>query len=106
MKDSTTAAPAPRSSPVTAISGRGPDAEARIRQSSKLAASQGYCDAKGVYSARKAVMQYAQQLGIAGVEIDDIYIGNGVSELVVMAFARRYGRAVACMSKGSWPGGS
>ena len=40
---------------------------------------------QGLYSARKAVMQYCQQLGIAGVEVDDIYIGNGVSELVVMA---------------------
>lgn len=47
--------------------------------------SQGYCDAKGLYSARKAVMQYCQQLGIRGVEVDDIYMGNGVSELVVMA---------------------
>jgi alanine-synthesizing transaminase len=46
--------------------------------------SQGYCDSKGLYSARKAVMQYAQQLGIAGVEINDIYLGNGVSELIVM----------------------
>ena len=47
--------------------------------------SQGYADSKGLYSARKAVMQYAQQLGIKDVDIDDIYIGNGVSELVVMA---------------------
>jgi alanine-synthesizing transaminase len=46
--------------------------------------SQGYCDSKGLYSARKAVMQYAQQLGIAGVEINDVYLGNGVSELIVM----------------------
>ena len=50
-----------------------------------LPASQGYCDAKGIYPARKAVMQYAQQLGIGGVEIDDVFIGNGVSELVMMA---------------------
>ena len=50
-----------------------------------LPASQGYCDAKGLYSARKAVMQYCQQLRIANVEIDDVFIGNGVSELVVMA---------------------
>ena len=48
-------------------------------------ASQGYSDSKGLYSARKAVMQYCQQIGIPGVDIDDIYIGNGVSELVVMA---------------------
>ena len=50
-----------------------------------IPASQGYSDSKGLYSARKAVMQYCQQIGIAGVDIDDIYIGNGVSELVVMA---------------------
>jgi len=50
-----------------------------------LPASQGYSDSKGIYSARKAVMQYCQQVGIRGVDIDDIYIGNGVSELVVMA---------------------
>ncbi len=46
--------------------------------------SQGYCDSKGLYSARKAVMQYAQQRDIAGVEVNDIYLGNGVSELIVM----------------------
>jgi len=49
-----------------------------------LPQSQGYCESKGLYSARKAIMQYCQQLRIEGVEIDDIYIGNGVSELVVM----------------------
>ena len=47
--------------------------------------SQGYSDSKGLYPARKAVMQYCQQIGIADVDIEDIYIGNGVSELVVMA---------------------
>ena len=46
--------------------------------------SQGYCDSKGLYSARKAVMQYAQQREITGVEVNDIYLGNGVSELIVM----------------------
>ena len=46
--------------------------------------SQGYCESKGLYSARKAIMQYCQQIRIPDVEIDDIYIGNGVSELVVM----------------------
>ncbi|HEX7035976.1 MAG TPA: pyridoxal phosphate-dependent aminotransferase [Pseudomonadales bacterium] len=49
-----------------------------------LPTAQGYCESKGLYSARKAVMQYYQSLGILNVEIDDIYIGNGVSELVVM----------------------
>ena len=47
--------------------------------------SQGYCDSKGLYSARKAVMQYYQQVGITDVDVDDIYIGNGVSELVAMS---------------------
>ena len=46
--------------------------------------SQGYCDSKGLYSARKAVMQYAQQREITGVEVNDVYLGNGVSELIVM----------------------
>ena len=50
-----------------------------------IPASQGYSESKGLYSARKAVMQYCQQIGIADVDIEDIYIGNGVSELVVMA---------------------
>jgi len=47
--------------------------------------AQGYSDSKGLFSARKAIMQECQQIGIAGVEIDDIYLGNGVSELIVMA---------------------
>ncbi len=46
--------------------------------------AQGYCDSKGVFAARKAIMQYCQQKGIRGVGTDDIYIGNGVSELIVM----------------------
>ncbi len=50
-----------------------------------LPAAQGYSDSKGLYTARKAVMQYCQQIGIKGVDIDDIYIGNGVSELVMMS---------------------
>ena len=47
--------------------------------------SQGYCDSKGLFSARKAVMQYYQQRMVPDVEIEDIYIGNGVSELIVLA---------------------
>lgn len=45
----------------------------------------GYTDSKGLFSARKAIMHYSQQKQIAGVTIDDIIIGNGVSELIVMA---------------------
>jgi alanine-synthesizing transaminase len=50
-----------------------------------LPTSQGYCESKGLYSARKAVMQYCQQIGIVNVDVEDVYIGNGVSELIVMA---------------------
>jgi alanine-synthesizing transaminase len=50
-----------------------------------LRAASGYSDSKGVFSARKAVMHYCQQKQIAGVTIEDIYLGNGVSELIVMA---------------------
>ena len=50
-----------------------------------LPTAQGYCDSKGLYSARKAVMQYNQRLGIKGVEIDDVFTGNGASELIAMA---------------------
>ncbi len=47
--------------------------------------AQGYCDSKGLYSARKAVMQHYQSLNIRDVDIEDIYLGNGASELIVMA---------------------
>ena len=50
-----------------------------------LPASSGYSDSKGVFAARKAVMHYTQQKRVAGVGLDDIYIGNGASELIVMA---------------------
>ncbi|MBU3823733.1 MAG: pyridoxal phosphate-dependent aminotransferase [Candidatus Oceanisphaera merdipullorum] len=50
-----------------------------------LPTSQGYCESKGLFSARKAIMQYYQQKGLRTVDLEDIYIGNGVSELIVMA---------------------
>ncbi|MDD6807747.1 MAG: pyridoxal phosphate-dependent aminotransferase [Oscillospiraceae bacterium] len=50
-----------------------------------LRASQGYSDSKGVFSARKAIMQYCQLKKIPNVGINDIYTGNGVSELITMA---------------------
>ncbi|MGB4248140.1 MAG: pyridoxal phosphate-dependent aminotransferase [Pseudohongiellaceae bacterium] len=50
-----------------------------------LSNAQGYSDSKGLFSARKAIMQECQQLQIKGVDINDIYLGNGVSELIVMA---------------------
>jgi len=45
----------------------------------------GYSESKGLFAARKAIMHYTQGKNIAGVQIDDIFIGNGVSELIVMA---------------------
>nr|WP_298378453.1 pyridoxal phosphate-dependent aminotransferase [uncultured Halomonas sp.] len=50
-----------------------------------LSTAQGYCDSKGLYSARKAIMQECQRKDIPGVTVEDIYVGNGVSELIVMA---------------------
>lgn len=47
--------------------------------------SEGYSDSKGLYSARKAVMQECQKIGIPNVEVGDIYLGNGASELITMA---------------------
>ena len=50
-----------------------------------LPAAAGYGDSRGLFAARKAIMHYTQQKRIAGVQLDDIIVGNGVSELIVMA---------------------
>jgi alanine-synthesizing transaminase len=50
-----------------------------------LPSAEGYCDSKGLFSARKAIMQECQRLGIMDVDIDDIYLGNGVSELITLS---------------------
>ena len=47
--------------------------------------SEGYSDSKGIFSARKAIQQYCQLKGFPNVGIDDIYTGNGVSELISMS---------------------
>ncbi|MBC7705858.1 MAG: pyridoxal phosphate-dependent aminotransferase [Rhodoferax sp.] len=47
--------------------------------------SAGYSDSKGIFAARKAVMHYTQQQNTKGVTLEDIYLGNGASELIVMA---------------------
>ncbi|WP_205501865.1 pyridoxal phosphate-dependent aminotransferase [Rufibacter psychrotolerans] len=47
--------------------------------------AQGYTDSKGLFAARKAIMHYCQSKGIAGVQVEDIIIGNGVSELILLA---------------------
>jgi alanine-synthesizing transaminase len=50
-----------------------------------LPAAHGYGDSKGLLSARRAVVQYYQTKGVHGVDVEDVYLGNGVSELIVMA---------------------
>jgi alanine-synthesizing transaminase len=50
-----------------------------------LPAAHGYGDSKGLLSARRAVVQYYQQKQVYGVDIEDVYLGNGVSELIVMS---------------------
>ena len=50
-----------------------------------LPTSQGYCDSKGLYSARKAIVHYYQTKGLLDVTVNDVYIGNGVSELITMS---------------------
>jgi alanine-synthesizing transaminase len=47
--------------------------------------AQGYTDSKGIFPARKAVMQYCQYKNIGNVNVNDIYIGNGASELIIMS---------------------
>ncbi len=49
-----------------------------------LSDASGYCDSKGLFAARKAIMHYTQEKHIHDVQMEDIYIGNGVSELIVM----------------------
>jgi alanine-synthesizing transaminase len=63
------------------------DAPEEIQQDMirNLPNSAGYSDSKGIFAARKAVMHYTQQQGIKGVTLDDIYLGNGASELIAMA---------------------
>ena len=63
------------------------DAPEEIQQDMirNLPNSAGYSDSKGIFSARKAVVQYTQQQGVRGVTLDDVYLGNGASELIVMA---------------------
>ena len=47
--------------------------------------SAGYTDSKGLFAPRKAVVHYSQEKSIAGVSVDDVYLGNGASELIVMS---------------------
>ncbi|MEE1353492.1 MAG: aminotransferase class I/II-fold pyridoxal phosphate-dependent enzyme [Acutalibacteraceae bacterium] len=53
----------------------------------QLTECEGYSNSKGLFSARKAIMQYAQNKGIPNVTVDDIYTGNGVSELINLSLS-------------------
>ena len=63
------------------------DAPEEIQQDMirNLPNSAGYSDSKGIFAARKAVMHETQKQGVKGVTLEDIYLGNGASELIVMA---------------------
>ena len=63
------------------------DAPEEIQQDMirNLPTSSGYSDSKGIFAARKAVMHETQRQGVRGVTLDDIYLGNGASELIVMS---------------------
>ncbi|MGF7452782.1 pyridoxal phosphate-dependent aminotransferase [Pasteurella bettyae] len=50
-----------------------------------LPTAQGYCESKGLYSARKAIVQYYQSKGVIDSTVNDVYIGNGASELITMS---------------------
>jgi alanine-synthesizing transaminase len=63
------------------------DAPEEIQQDMirNLPNSAGYTDSKGIFAARKAVMHYTQQQGIKGVTLDDVWLGNGASELIALS---------------------
>jgi alanine-synthesizing transaminase len=67
------------------VFGFDPPEEIQLDMIRNLGNASAYSDSKGIFSARKAIMQYCQEKGIQGVTLDDIYTGNGVSELIVMS---------------------
>jgi alanine-synthesizing transaminase len=67
------------------VFGFDPPEEIQLDMIRNLANASAYSDSKGIFAARKAIMQYCQEKGIQGVTLDDIYTGNGVSELIVMS---------------------
>jgi alanine-synthesizing transaminase len=67
------------------VFGFDPPEEIQLDMIRNLSNASAYSDSKGIFAARKAIMQYCQEKGIHGVTLDDIYTGNGVSELIVLA---------------------
>lgn len=67
------------------VFGFDPPEEIQLDMIRNLSNAAAYSDSKGIFAARKAIMHYSQEKGIQGVTLDDIYTGNGVSELIVLA---------------------
>ena len=67
------------------VFGFDPPEEIQLDMIRNLSNASAYSDSKGIFSARKAIMQYCQEKGIQGVTLDDVYTGNGVSELIVLS---------------------
>ena len=64
------------------VFGFDPPEEIQLDMIRNLSNASAYSDSKGIFAARKAIMQYCQEKGIQGVTLDDVYTGNGVSELI------------------------
>ena len=67
------------------VFGFDPPEEIQLDMIRNLSNASAYSDSKGIFAARKAIMQYCQEKGIQGVALDDVYTGNGVSELIVIS---------------------
>jgi alanine-synthesizing transaminase len=67
------------------VFGFDPPEEIQLDMIRNLSNASAYSDSKGIFAARKAIMHYCQEKSIQGVTLDDIYTGNGVSELIVLA---------------------
>ncbi len=67
------------------VFGFDPPEEIQLDMIRNLSNASAYSDSKGIFAARKAIMQYCQEKGIHGVTLDDVYTGNGVSELIVLS---------------------
>ena len=67
------------------VFGFDPPEEIQLDMIRNLSNASAYSDSKGIFAARKAIMQYCQEKGIQGVTLDDVYTGNGVSEMIVLS---------------------
>jgi len=67
------------------VFGFDPPEEIQLDMIRNLSNASAYSDSKGIFAARKAIMQYCQEKDIQGVALDDVYTGNGVSELIVLS---------------------